>query len=329
MIHTTPTGIDISKDWFDVCALVKKEMAEHRFKQNRQGYEALLDWAKAQGIKKMHVCMESTGGYETELALFLRSKDHLVSIVASERIRGHKACQGKRRKTDRLDAKAIAEFCKMYKPEVWNPRPDAYQTLTHLVRFRENLLESKTVWTNRLGSPNDVSFVRQQTDALIQMLTMQLQILEGEIRQLVDKETELKEAVEILTSCKGAKFWTAAKFLAEAGPISGYCSSESLSLAAGVAPIPMESGKTIGLRKVPIYGNIRLRQAVEMAATVAKRHNPALAQFADRLTRNGKPKRLITRAVQRKILEIFWAMLTNKQPFDPYKAVKDYKPAKA
>ena len=310
---------------FDV--LLKIGLKPHRCKlpQTKQGFEAFVEWLKELGVKRIHACMEHTGGYELKLAQFLLSQGHKVSIVDPCRVLAAKRSDGRMAKTDAIDAQALCKFCKEKVPEPWNPRPDSYRELTYLVRHRENLVEQIILLTNRRSAPfSQSAFVHEQQDAAIELFKLQLEIAEQTIKEHVKANKQLAEDVSLIGSIKGAKFITAVKVLAEAGPISGYPTAQSLALAAGLTPIPNQSGRSMGKRKMPIYGNQRLRQALQMAATVAKTHNPAINLFAQRLTQRGKCKLLVTKAVQRKLAHIIWAILTYRHPYDPTKAVQGF-----
>lgn len=58
-----------------------------------------------------------------------------------------------------------------------------------------------------------------------------------------------------------------------------------------------------------------------MPALVAKRHNPVLRTFAERLAARGKPPKLILCALMRKLLHLIWGVLRSGKPFDPNHAV--------
>lgn len=58
-----------------------------------------------------------------------------------------------------------------------------------------------------------------------------------------------------------------------------------------------------------------------MPAMVARRYNPAIKTFADRLKKAGKPNRVIIAAVMRKLLHIIYGVLKSGKIFDA-----DYSP---
>ena len=55
-----------------------------------------------------------------------------------------------------------------------------------------------------------------------------------------------------------------------------------------------------------------------MAALVAKRHEPAFRDFAERIARNSpkKPKTVIV-ATMRKLIHVVYGMLKNQSDYDP------------
>ena len=62
-------------------------------------------------------------------------------------------------------------------------------------------------------------------------------------------------------------------------------------------------------------GRSVVRTAMFMGALVAKRHNPVLKAFFDRLVASGKPKMVALIAVARKLLTILNAIVRGKRPW--------------
>ena len=56
-------------------------------------------------------CLEATGNYGEDLAIYLHEAGHIVSIVNPARIKGFGQSELIRTKTDKLDAALIARFC--------------------------------------------------------------------------------------------------------------------------------------------------------------------------------------------------------------------------
>lgn len=117
-------GIDISKLYFDVMLLKvksatkgKDSVAKHmRFDNTPDGFKQLSAWLKTCRIKRVHACMEATGRYGDDLALWLHTHGHVVSVVNPAVIHAYAKVQLRRNKTDALDAELIARYCLNERP---------------------------------------------------------------------------------------------------------------------------------------------------------------------------------------------------------------------
>ena len=84
----------------------------------------------------------------------------------------------------------------------------------------------------------------------------------------------------------------------------------------GVAPFDRDSGQFKGLRFIA-GGRARPRRMLYLAALSAKRFDPGLKAFAQRLTNAGKPAKLVIVAVMRKLIEAANLVLARGQPWVP------------
>ena len=121
----TVLGIDIAKQKFDVALLLDGKTKHKTCKNSTEGFETLMFWLEKQGIQKVHACLEATGNYGEDLAIYLHEAGHTVSIVNPARIKGFSQSELIRTKTDKIDAGVIARFCLAMKPRSWTlPSPD-------------------------------------------------------------------------------------------------------------------------------------------------------------------------------------------------------------
>ena len=70
-------------------------------------------------------------------------------------------------------------------------------------------------------------------------------------------------------------------------------------------------------------GNRHLRRVLFMAAMVARRHNPRLKAFADRLAAAGKSKMSVIFAVLHKLFKISFTLLKNQSDYLPTHSAKN------
>ena len=84
-------------------------------------------------------------------------------------------------------------------------------------------------------------------------------------------------------------------------PEIGALSGKAVAKLAGLAPLANDSGKTSGKRAIR-GGRRSLRDILYLVAGVVARHEPDFKAFADKLSKAGKPKKLIRIALARKLL---------------------------
>lgn len=60
-----------------------------------------------------------------------------------------------------------------------------------------------------------------------------------------------------------------------------------------------------------------MRRALYMPAISAKRFNPLIRTFCERLEAQGKPKMVVIGAVMRKLVHLLFGVLKGGKPFDP------------
>lgn len=330
MIRYYPGGIDASAATFDVHLVVGRKGQEGRFEQTPGGFQDLEDWLVALDVKRGWFGIEHTGGYEASLARHLVERGHRVSLLDGKSVLKFKESEGKKSKTDRGDARMIAKYVSDKRPALWTPRSDAFVDLLELKKHRDDLVGSITAWQNRRNAPKTNQFVHIQQETQIQVLKVQLEEVEKEIKRLARTDPEISRSVDRMDSVTGIGFTTAVAFLAEAGPINRktYPSPESLALAAGLAPLPWMSGTTVNRTYSKPYGNQNLRNCLNLCACTAKKHDPALGLFAKRMEQRGKCPAVQNRAIKRKLVHILWAVVVNDEDYIPEKAVWRLNPKK-
>ena len=74
-------GIDISKQKFDVALLVDGKTKHKTCKNSAEGFETLMLWLEKQGIQNVHACLEATGNYGEDLAIYLHEVGRIVNIL--------------------------------------------------------------------------------------------------------------------------------------------------------------------------------------------------------------------------------------------------------
>jgi transposase len=125
-------GIDIGKTTLDVHLFELDLYAQ--YPNTPEGFKQLLK--SFSRYKLTRIVVEATGGYERGLVEACAEKELPIIIVQPMQVRQFAKAQGQLAKTDKLDARLIAQFGAVMKPE---PRPLA----TKKVRYIKGLLARK------------------------------------------------------------------------------------------------------------------------------------------------------------------------------------------
>lgn len=308
-------GIDVGKEYID-CELLSDKRATKRVHNTVRGFEQLEAWLRNRKVRKVHACMEATGGWSEELAYYLQERGHDVSIVNPMQIRAFGQSELSRTKTDKADAGLIARFCQAMRPTVWEPPTPAERRLRQMVRRRRSLVEMRTQELNRLEAPGTESVEKSIRD-VIAMFEKQIDELEADIKKTIDDDDDLKGKRDLIESIDGIGPTTSATILAETPHIDKFESAKALTAYAGVCPQLKQSGKSVSSSRTTKIGNREIRKVLYMAALAALRSNAVIKAFADRLRERGKRKMEIVVATMRKLLVLVFGVLKTRRPFDP------------
>jgi len=311
-------GIDVSKRKFDVALQREDGKSRSRaFSNDEAGFQRLQEWLQRLGVERVHACLEATGTYGLALAEYLHGEGHVVSVVNPAQIKAFGESELQRTKTDRVDAKLIARFCRAMAPSPWQPPAPEVAQLQALVRRMESLQQMIQQERNRLEAPGLSPAVQESLERTLELLEAEPQRLQDQIPSHLDQPPGLKEKQELLSSIPGIGESTANLLLSEMSGVD-FGSARQLAAYAGLVPHQRQSGSSVrGRARLSKRGNSRLRRALWWPAIVAMRHNPLLASFAQRLREAGKPTKVIIAAVMRKLLHLAFGVLKHHRPFDP------------
>jgi transposase len=322
---TVVLGIDIAKKKFEASLLREGKFRDKSFNNDEEGFAKLAAWLEKQAVERVHACMEATGTYGEDLAIFLTSQEHKVSIVNPACIKSFAASKLTRNKTDKSDAHLIALYCESHKPEAWQPPTAEVRQLQALVRHIEALSAIRQQELNRLSSGIREEMVIASIKALIDYLESEIEKITQQIREHIDSHPGLKENKELLTSIPGIGEDTAIKLMAEIGDVKRYTSARQLAAHAGVTPKHHQSGTSVKKASViSKIGNSRIRRALYFPAITAKRFNPIISEFCKRLGKRGKTKMAIIGAAMRKLLHQVFGVLKSGKAFDPNYGARDH-----
>jgi transposase len=306
--YTHFVGIDVAKATFDMAWLPAGHPSSHDY--DAPGIAQALKQLKKLG--RCLIVLESTGGLERRLALTLMEAGHAVAIVNPQRVREFARGMGYAAKTDRLDAQVLAEYA-MKAPVRLLEKPSEKQLeLAQLVQRRRQLIELQTMESQRRDIMQAARAKKSMSNVLT-LLAREIAELDEAIADLIENDDTWHQQDELLQSVPGVGPGTSAALLADL-PELGTLNREQVAALVGVAPYNNDSGTWRGQRSIR-GGRRELRSILYMAALSAKRHNPAIKTFADRLLQAGKPMKLVLTACMRKLLVLLNTILKTNQPW--------------
>lgn len=304
MTPQTFVGIDVAKHELVIATLPRPEA--WTVPNDDDGIRRLIKSVRR--LSSPLVVLEATGGYELPLVLAL-SEARLDYAVANPRqVRDFAKGMGLLEKTDSLDARIIARFAEVKKPQ---PRPLPSQDtrkLNALIVRRRQLIAMLTMEQNRLGTaPKET---RLDIEDHIGWLQERLSGLEAQLRHAIAEDPVWCQGARILTSAKGVGPVLSTTLLAGL-PELGKLAPRQIAKLVGIAPLARDSGQFKGKRTI-WGGRADVRAAIYMSALTAVRYNPVIRAFYQRLLAAGKPKKVALVACMHKLLVILNAMMRDQ-----------------
>jgi len=311
-------GVDVSKATFDAALLVGEACLQEEFANESGGFSELKKWMSSRTQEDVWVCIEATGSYSWGLALDLHEAGLKVSVVNPRYVKHFGESLGSRSKTDRHDARLVAEFCRRMEPRTWKPPAAEVLEFRELVRRREQLVAHRASEKNRLQTPNLRDAIRNSIEGMIERLTGEIAAMEGLIADCAAKHESLSRPVALVKSIPGIGDVTAWVLVAELGDCSDFADARQVAAYVGVTPVERRSGTSLHApARMSKSGNRQVRTSLYMAALAAKRSNPIVQHFAQRLARKGKKPKAILGACMRKLIHLAYGVLKHQKPFDP------------
>jgi transposase len=294
-------GIDVAQD--ELVVAVRPSGAVSRWANDEPGRTALV--AAVRAAHPTLVVLEATGGLEQAAAAALAEATLPVVVANPKQVRDFARGVGRLAKTDPIDAAILARFAEVVRPAVRAGTDEATRALRALVVRRRQVRDARVADTQRRSRAEPI--VRPFLDRAIAAATTELTDLEAAIAARVALDPTWRATRDVLQSVPGIGPVVAATLLAEL-PELGTLATKQLAALVGVAPRTSESGKHRG--KATIGGGRRgVRGALYLAAVAARRWNPTIRAFYERLLAAHKPKKLALVAAAHKLLGILNAMV--------------------
>lgn len=303
-------GIDISKDHLDA-HVIPAEQAR-RFANTKTGWRALAKWLKAFAPER--VVYESTGPYHQGMERALASRSLPIVRVNARRARSYADASGTDAKTDRVDARMLAQYGASIELPITQINSEAIEEIKELEAARRALIKARTALANRsknLTSP----LLKRQAKAARKMIDAQIAEIDEAAQAIIAKYHDLQQRYQILCSIPGIGQATAVSMMVLMPELGELDEGQAASLA-GLAPFAQESGKWKG-KQFCQGGRAKLRQALYMPALVALRFNQDMKAKYQELIKRGKPPKVAITALMRKLVILANALLRDNRKWTP------------
>jgi len=320
-------GIDVAKVKLD-CELLNTSTGKVKAKvvpNTADGFRKLLDWLRKHDAASAHLIMEPTGVYHESAAFFFSDAGLAISLVNPAQLRKFAQGIGVKTKTDKADAKVLARYGEMQKPEVWQPPPLSVRTLKALLARRDAVADDLLREKNRqekLEATETPQLVTESVQSSIKFLEDELKRLQKCIDDLIDDDPDLREKKELLTSIPGVGDRVSDHMTAL---LAGrdFATAEQLAAYLGLVPVHWESGSSVrGRPRMSKAGPAHLRKLLYMPAVVAIQRNAHVKALYERLLERGKSKMAAIGAAMRKIAHLCFGVVKTGRAYDKNFAIQ-------
>lgn len=298
-------GIDVSKDYLDIFIL---ELDRHwRIKNNPQEIKSLIRDLKR--FKLSRILVEATGGYERLVVEILAEKELPIIIVQPVAVKQFIKAQGILAKTDKLDAKMIAQFGAVMQPKIKPMSSKKVRHIRDLLSRKRQLIEARTQELNRQHKAQNS--IQATHNRMIKFLDKEIEWVNTRLAKEVASVDEWQETLDLIKSVPGVGDGVAYTLLGEL-PELGSLTQRQVAALTGLAPYNHDSGKIHGKRRIK-GGRAPIRTVLYMAMMCAIQHNKQMKEFYDRLVTSGKHKKVALTACMRKLMTILNAMVRDNK----------------
>lgn len=328
-------GIDLGKTSSQVCILTEDgELIERRITTTRSSLTRLFGEHQASRI-----LVEASTESEW-VAQHLEGLGHRV-VVANPNFAPMYATRSKRVKTDKRDARALAEACRLGAYRQAHRTSEEQKRRRQMLTVREALVRTRARYISlikalvrqtgeRLNSRDSQRMVEKVSAlplpghlhaalapllVVMQEVTEQILCLDAELKALVKADPLVKR----LCSVPGVGAVTAISFIAVVDEVGRFSSAKQVRSYLGLVPSEYSSGERQHRGQLTKAGNARLRYLLVEAAWALlrwkKEGTEELRGWAEAIAAR-RGKRVAAVAVARKLAGILYAIWRDGTEFD-------------
>ncbi len=298
-------GIDVGKTFLDIYIL---ELDRHwQIHNTTDDMKQLIQSLKRFNLER--IVVEATGGYERKVVEALAEAELPIVVVQPMNIRQFAKAQGVLAKTDKIDARVIAQFAAIMKPEIRKISSKKVRFIKDLLARKRQLMESRTQELNRKHKAEKV--LQTSHNRILKFIDKEIEWVNGKLEKEVAGVTEWQNTHQLLLSVPGIGDGVAYTLLGEL-PELGSLTNRQVAALTGLAPYNRDSGAVKGKRRIS-GGRAPIRTILYMAMLSAIQCNPVMKKFYEKLVAQGKHKKIALTACMRKMMTILNAMVRDNK----------------
>jgi transposase len=338
-------GADVHKRTHTFVAVdeVGRELGHKTSGATTPGHQAAVMWARERFGTDLRWAIEDCRHLSARLERDLLTAGQSVVRVPPKMMAGQRRIARTRGKSDPIDAAAVARAALREPGLPAASHDEASRELKLLVDRREDLVKHRTATVNRLlwrvhelepswaPKARSLDLVKHQ-----QILAGRLQALPGVVAELARDEladvialthrvndlerritTLAAQSAPALLALPGVGALTAAKIVGETAGVARFKSEAAFARHAGIAPIPVWSGRTAGRVRLTRSGNRQLNAAIDRIAVTQIRLDGRGRTYYEKKKAEGKSTSEALRCLKRRLARIVFNHLTTDQATTP------------
>lgn len=329
-------GIDVSKGHLDIAVETRQNSgpnpAGSHYRIDNQG-EAIETFFRENlpDSQALIVCLENTGRYNnTFLSAYLSGAlpvGSLVYVVDARVIQKSAGSVLQRGKTDKVDARRIADFIVRHHTELepWQPKSAPVEQLQLLQTERRRLIKQKrqTQTAHQELRLMPVSPARSLSEKISQQLLKSInehiREIDRMIRQIIKQDVDINKTSSLLRSITGVGPVLASALIIKTNAFKTINTPRQLACMAGVAPFEHQSGSSVKRKpRLSRMADKDLKTLLHLAAMSAIQRKGELQDYYNRKIEQGKNKMNALNAIRNKIIHRVCSVIKHQKFYQPH-----------
>jgi transposase len=293
-------GVDVSKETLDVAC-------DGRVVQIGNDKRAIGFLTKSMPRGSL-VAMESTNKYHLTMADMCYAAGMVVYVLNPRITHHYREALALRGSTDPICARTICSFVTHHHEGLrcYVPKSADQRRLQSLIRRRAKLVSVRTQLLQSMGGMEEL---KSQLSATIKRIDVVIRSVDA----LIDKHLEGDADRERLAGIKGVGPVISAALIADL-KAGQFTSADAFVAFYGLDPVPDDSGKRKGKRKISKKGH-RLGRTLLYIAALSAASSKAWKPVYERILAKGLSKVQALVCLARKIARTAWSIYTHKTQF--------------